>query len=386
MKKMFALLVLLTAFPALSTDMYLPAIPMLQKLWHQPLVMVNLTLIGFSSTFCLFILVYGPISDRFGRRPPLLAGICLYIFGSVVCTAAPGVYWMIAGRILQGAGAASATTLALAISKDIYEGRQRERIMAYIAVIMALAPMLAPIFGGWILHWLSWPWIFTAQTLLGLVGLAGVWQMPETFTPETGDGTRNAPGNYLSVLLNRRFIGFILILSLTALPIFSFIAGSSNIYMTGFGLNENMFSYFFAFNALGFMTGAFVFSRLVKNMTSDKLITAGFAGILCCGLWIMVTPNRGPWDLALPNWFISFFMGLCRPPSNNLALELVHRNDAGKASSLIMSSFMLMGVTGMWIVSLDGFDKISLIGSLSILTGGAALAVWLPARRVLVQQ
>ncbi|MDD2391196.1 MAG: multidrug effflux MFS transporter [Desulfobacterales bacterium] len=383
MKKMFALLVLLTAFPALSTDMYLPAIPMLQKLWHQPLVMVNLTLIGFFVTFCVFILIYGPISDRYGRRPPLLAGIFLYIIASIVCATAPNVHWMIVARILQGAGAAAASTMSMAISKDIYEGKQREKIMAYIAVIMALAPMLAPIFGGWILTWLSWPWIFIAQAILGMIGIAGVWLMPETYRPETKGCTRNVIGNYSSIIHNRRFIGFTLAMSLTSLPMFAFIAGSSNIYMNGFGLNEKMFGYFFAFNALGLMAGSLVFSRLVKNMDSGKLITAGFLGIFCSGVWMVITPHRGPWDLALPNWIISFSMGLCRPPSNNLALELVGQNNAGTASSLIMSTSMIMGIVGMWLISLAGFDKITLIGSLAILAGGVALTFWLSARRVL---
>jgi len=233
MKKMFVLLVFLTTFPALSTDMYLPAIPMLQQLWHQPMVVVNLTLIGFFITFCLFILIYGPISDRYCRRPPLLVGISLYIIASVACATAPNIHRMIAARILQGAGAAAASTMAMA---------------------------------------------------------------------------------------------------------------------------------------------------------SGKLITAGFLGILCSGLWMVITPHHGPWDLALPNWIICFSMGLCRPPSNNLALELVDRNDAGTASSLIMSTFMIMGITGMWLISLDGFDKITLIGSLAVMTGVAALAFWLPARRGLLHR
>jgi len=380
MKRMFALLVLLTAFPALSTDMYLPAIPMLQKLWLQPMVVVNLTLIGFFTAYCFFILVYGPISDRYGRRPPLLAGICLYIAASFACATAPSIRWMISARILQGAGAAAASTMALAISKDIYEGKQREQIMAYIAVILALAPMIAPIFGGWILSWFSWPWIFVSQAALGIISIAGVWRMPETHTPPKRKGAWNILGNYPDIIRNRRFIGFTLAISLTALPFFAFIAGASNMYINGFALNETAFGYFFAFNALGLMGGSFMFSRLAKNMASHKLITTGFWGIFFSGLWMIVGPHTGPWHLAVPNWIISFSLGLCRPPSNNLALELVSRNDAGSASSLMISTSMIVGVCGMWLISLDGFDKLTLLGSLAVVAGGAALACWIPAR------
>lgn len=129
--RMLLLLALLSAFPPLSTDMYLPAIPLLVKLWQQPLALVNLTLVGFFVSYCFFLLFYGPLSDRFGRRPLLLAGIGLFILASILCALADGLIGMIVFRVLQAAGAAAASTLALAISKDIYAGHERARILAY---------------------------------------------------------------------------------------------------------------------------------------------------------------------------------------------------------------------------------------------------------------
>ena len=161
--RMLLLLSLLSAFPPLSTDMYLPAIPLLVTTWQQPLAIVNLSLVGFFISYCVFLLFYGPLSDRFGRRPLLLVGIGLFILASLLCALADNVISMIVFRVLQAAGAASAATLALAISKDIYEGHEREKILAYIGIIMALAPMLAPVFGGWILTWFSWRWIFITR-------------------------------------------------------------------------------------------------------------------------------------------------------------------------------------------------------------------------------
>ena len=123
--RLLFLLALLSAFPPLSTDMYLPAIPLLQKAWHQPLAVVNLTLVGFFVGYCVFLLFYGPLSDRFGRRPLLLVGIGVFILASLLCALADNVISLIVFRVLQAAGAASASALALAISKDVYQGYER---------------------------------------------------------------------------------------------------------------------------------------------------------------------------------------------------------------------------------------------------------------------
>ncbi|MEE4165070.1 MAG: MFS transporter, partial [Desulfocapsaceae bacterium] len=128
MKKIFALIALLAAFPPLSTDMYLAAIPMLVEQWGQPLTTVNLTLVCFFVTYCCFLLVYGPLSDRFGRRPPLIAGLVLYTCASLLCALATNVTFLIIARTLQGAGAAAASAIAFAICKDLFTGRIRQRI------------------------------------------------------------------------------------------------------------------------------------------------------------------------------------------------------------------------------------------------------------------
>ncbi|MGE4292542.1 MAG: MFS transporter, partial [Desulfovibrio sp.] len=129
------LLALLAAFPALSTDMYLPAIPRLERIWGISLSLANLSLVAFFASFSLFLLVHGPLSDRFGRRPVLLWGILLFIAGSLACALAPSIGALITARIVQAAGAAAASSLSLALSKDLYSGLDRQRILAYLAVI-----------------------------------------------------------------------------------------------------------------------------------------------------------------------------------------------------------------------------------------------------------
>lgn len=226
---------------------------MLQKAWQQPLAIVNLTLVGFFVSYCVFLLFYGPLSDRFGRRPLLLIGIGLFILASLLCATSDNVVSLIIFRVLQAAGAASASALSLAISKDAFDVHERERILAYIGVIMALAPMLAPVFGGWVLTWFSWRWIFVVQGMLGAVAWIGVFRMPETLKIPAATGVLHTAGIYLQLLRNRRYVGFALMMSMVVLPHFAFIGGSADIYITRLGLSEQVFGYFFAANALALM-------------------------------------------------------------------------------------------------------------------------------------
>lgn len=374
--KLLLLLALLSAFPPLSTDMYLPALPFLQKIWGESIATINLTLVSFFASYCFFLLIYGPLSDRFGRRPLLLVGIGLFIISSFLCSASDNAVTLVIFRIFQGAGAAASSVLALAITKDVYEKKEREKVLAYIAVIMAVVPMLAPVFGGWVLIWFSWRWIFVFQALIAVVAWIGVFLMTETIkTPSVFNISRTA-SIYFELLQNKRFIGFASILSLTGLPHFAFIGGSAHIYINNFGLSEQAFGYYFAINAASIMLGSFTCTKLLKIFNSKKILTLSFAGILLGGIGIILNLSSGPWGLALPMAIISFSFGLSRPPSNNLILEQVNKN-IGSASSLLVFIFFMIGTFSMWFISLDWENKANIIGILGFLIGGFLLVTWI---------
>ncbi len=218
LKGVIPLLALLTAFPALSTDMILPAIPSLAETWNQPLSVVNLILVGFFVTYGFFLLFYGPISDRFGRRRPLLFGLTVYVLASLLCALASSAPMLILFRILQASGAAASSSLSMAMTKDIFSGPERERILAYIAVIMALAPMLAPIAGSWILAGLSWPWIFFMQAVMGVIGMLGVLRFPETLPRVSDVPLSRILHTYGRLLLNPSYIVMVLVMSVSLFP------------------------------------------------------------------------------------------------------------------------------------------------------------------------
>ena len=383
-RRLVLLLALLSAFPPLSIDMYLSAIPILVQRWHQPLPIVNLTLIGFFIAYCFSLLIYGPVSDRLGRRPPLMAGIGIFVAASLLCAISDNIIILIIFRILQACGAASASTLALAICKDVYRQHERERILAYISIIMALAPMLAPVFGGWILTWFSWRWIFVAQAAIASAAWAGVWFIPETLETPTPVTPLQTAGIYLQVLSNRKFMGLAVMMSVAVFPHFAFIAASSDIYITRLGLSAQAFGYFFAMNALSFMIGSFVCSRLLLRVKSSDLMTFSFAGIFIGGIGMALRWLPGPWGLALPMSLISFSFGIGRPPSNNLVLE--QADHAGTASSLLVFIYFMFGALAMWLISLDWTDKIRIIGILGTGAGGSVLLTWLILQKIILER
>lgn len=375
LKGTLPLLALLTAFPALSTDMILPAVPSLAEMWNQPLSVINLILVCFFVTYGFSLLFYGPISDRFGRRRPLLAGLSVYIAASLLCALATSAPMLIGFRILQAAGAAASSSISMAMTKDIFSGHERERILAHIAIIMALAPMIAPVLGGWILTDFSWQWIFLIQAVMGVIGILGVLRFPETLSRISDLPLSRMMHSYGRLLLNPSYIAMVLVMSASLFPLYSFIAGSSAIYVNEFGLSEQKYSYFFAFNALALMVGSFSCLRLTRSISSGSLMTIGFSGIFLGGVFLLLAGQHGPWSFALPMFLITFSLGLSRPPSNNLVLEQVDR-DAGSASSLLIFCYFTLGAAGMWFISLEWADKIPVLGAIALSCGAMVLTAW----------
>lgn len=382
MIRLILLLALLAAFPPLATDMYLPAIPYLTELWHLPLSVVNLTLVLFFVTYCVFLLIYGPLSDRFGRRPPLLAGIGVYIAASFLCAMAESVTMLIAARILQAAGAAAASSISLAIAKDRLPARKRQVVLGYIAVIMALAPMISPMIGSLIMTRLTWPWIFRVQGLMGLVSFVGVLAMKESHTERIASPFSAILVPYGRVLTNRRFLGVVACTSMIGLPHFAFIAGSSSIYIQDFHLSENAFALYFGSNALCLMAGSMLCARFGNRIGAVRMMTLGYLGMILGGIAMAAGLIQGPLGLAVPMGFISFTGGLSRPPSNNMALEQVPR-DAGTASSTMVCSYFILGALSMAAVSLEWPDKVRYLSILSMVSGVLALSLWIPVKRKL---
>jgi DHA1 family bicyclomycin/chloramphenicol resistance-like MFS transporter len=367
------ILALLAAFPPLSTDMYLPALPTMVANWQTTEAVINLTLVGFFISFSLALLFYGPLSDRYGRKPVLLGGISLYVLSCLVCAQAQSPTALIVGRILQGMGAASASTLSLAMTKDYFVGAEREKALAHMAVIVSLAPMLAPVLGGIMLTFADWSAIFLVQTLLGVVAICGVWRLKEP-APATTRTLAQVMGGYLRLMCNLRFMTQCTLIALGMTPLFCFIGGSSFIFVTYFGLSEQEYSYFFAFNSAALMLGFWICGRLLRRMSGFRIILLGYAGILVSSAVLALCAGLGPWGMALPMACLTFSLGMSRPPSSNFLLEQV-KQDAGSAASLIMFTYFVGGATAMWFIALPWDNKILTLALVGMATSALVLTL-----------
>lgn len=378
----FALVCLLSIFPMLSTDMYLPAVPTLQKLWGIPLSQANLSLVLFFLFYSLFLLVHGPLSDRVGRRPVLLGGIGLFIVGSVCSAAADGIGTLVAARIVQAVGASAASALALALVKDLYEDSKQKRVLAYVGVIMPLCPMIAPTLGSWLLRVLSWRWIFLSQASLALAGLYGSWRLKEPLTELRPGGLLATFAAYAALARNRRYITYVFCFSSMGLAIAGYLGASADVYINHFGLDERHYGLLFGLNAFGFMCGSLACSRLCAGLSSRRILLFTLTGMVAAGGGLMALASGSVWQVTLPMLAYTFCFGMSRPISNHMVLSEVEQ-DVGTAASLMTFCSSIVNVVAMWTISLDGPPKVLGWGAMAFLSGFVPLAtVFLPFRRV----
>jgi MFS transporter, DHA1 family, multidrug resistance protein len=272
------LLPALTAVQALSTDLYLPALPAIVAAFGADIAKGQLTLSVFLLGFALAQLVYGPVSDRFGRRPALLAGTALYFLASLACLFAGSIEALILSRLVQGIGACAGPVLGRAVVRDLYEPREAVRVLAYLSAATALAPTLGPVLGGYLTLAFGWRASFAALAVFSAVTLVGTFLLlPETNSRPDLSGLR--PGalvaNYLRLLRSRAYVAYVLIAALAYSGIFAFISGSPHVLIDILGLPPQIFGLCFGTGVLGYIVGTLSAARLGRRLSPDRLIRFG---------------------------------------------------------------------------------------------------------------
>ena len=375
-KGALAFLALISAFPPLSTVLYLPALPQMVEALDTTQTSVNLTLSMFFLFFSAGLLFWGPLSEKFGRKPILLSGLTIYVLASLVCAFSQSVEQLIAGRIVQALGGSAGTVVATAIVKDLYSGRERESVMATIMSMVIIAPMVAPVLGALLLKYTTWRTIFFMLAAIGATALLGGMFFRETLS---GKFTGTVFGSWcrlVVVLKNRGFTSLLLIFSLAPIALMAFLASASYIYINEFGLTEGQFSLFFAFNATCAMLGPMIYMRMRRHIDPKLIITGCFILIAVCGVVVANFGHMSPWLLALSVGPVTMAVITVRVPGTHLMLEQ-QEEDSGSASALINFFAMFMGSMGMQLVTLWPGTLVTNLGHIQIGVGVVCCILWL---------
>ncbi|MFC8449935.1 multidrug effflux MFS transporter [Kitasatospora sp. NPDC057223] len=374
----------LVALGPLTTDLYLPALPELTADLHTTPAAAQLTLTASLLGVAAGQLLFGPLSDRLGRRRPLLAGLVGYSAATLVCMLATTLPVLAAGRFVQGMAGAAGLVIGRAIARDRYEGIAVIRFLASIGLISGLAPILAPMLGAQLMRFTSWRGTFGALLVLGLLlALFALLALRETLPPERrrGGGLSATLRTIGGLLGNLRFLGLVLTSSFGFGALFGYISGSSFVLQHVYGVTPQTYSLLFGLNSVAIVGVTQLNGRLLAQRYSARaLMTAGLVGCTAGAVALVVT--TGIWDLGLAGFCPSVFvlmgsMGVVLPNSAAQALTMVEPPSAGSASALLGLGTFLCGAVVAPLSSLGGEPSAVVLGVVVLSCTALAWAAYL---------
>ncbi|MCK8072037.1 multidrug effflux MFS transporter [Vibrio sp. 1CM23M] len=376
---MLFFLVIISAFPPLTIDLYLPALPQMVEVFNTDRSMVNLTLSSYFVTYAIGLLFWGPLSEKFGRKPILLIGLAGYMVASILCAMTNSIEQLIGARVFQAFAGSAITVIATAIVKDLYDGREREKIMATIMSLVIIAPMVAPVFGAFLLKIASWRMMFVTLAIFGAFASVLACCYRETLETKYQGSMFRSWGRMGVVMKNSSFLKLLLIFSIIPMALMGFLAAGSYIYIDHFGLTEQQFSYAFAFNALCASFGPTIYMKLSYRMPVQKVISGCFALLALAGIFTLTIGDLSPWFfmfIAAPATLMAIIM---RVPGTNLMLNQ-QDHDTGSAVALIQFFSMICGSLGMVLVSIRPESLIENLGFIQLSIGTLGGLMWMMVR------
>ncbi|WP_247887362.1 multidrug effflux MFS transporter [Azospirillum sp. SYSU D00513] len=341
------LLVAATATGPLALNMFVPSMPRLPAVFDTGYAMVQLTLSLFLIGVAVGQLAYGPLSDRFGRRPVLLGGVALYVVASLACALAPSIGFLVAGRVAQALGGCAGMVIGRAVVRDAWGRDEATRVLAMVIAGMAVAPMLGPALGGVLDDWIGWRAGFVFTVGFGLlVLLAGFRSLPETNRqPVPIPSPAALWGIYRTLLGKPVFLGFALVAALNTAGFFAFLAGAPFIMVDMLGRSASEYGIVFILLSVGYMAGNLLVSRLAGRWRGERLMLIGLVLSLtgpAVMLALLLAGVFTPLALFLPATVMCLGNGLVMPTSMSAAIGVEPRL-AGTASGLLGFCQMGMG-------------------------------------------
>jgi DHA1 family bicyclomycin/chloramphenicol resistance-like MFS transporter len=360
---------LFSAIGPFAIDMYLPALPSIGQSLDASIGAVQGSLMAFFVAMALGQIVYGPLSDMYGRKPPLVAGLVLFGLASVGCALAPDIQTLVVLRFVQGLGACAGMVIPRAVVRDLHTGHAAARLMALLMLVVSVSPILAPLAGSLLIEVAGWRSVFWAVA----VGAVAALVLLGTSLPETRPASQRVDSNLRSALTaygvllrDRHFMGLVLIGGFGVSSFFAYLANSSFVFIDHYGLSPRAYSLVFALNAIAFFgvsqaTGAL--GRRFGLVPVMRVAVLGFTGATCLLCALHAAGLQQLWLIVALLFVGNGFLGLVMPTTAVLALD-AHGQIAGTASALMGTLQFVCGAIVMAIVGVfaDGTALPMLIG------------------------
>lgn len=366
--KLVVILAYMSALAPLSTDMYLPALERVKQSFATSEFYAQLSVASFFVAFALGQLLYGPLSDKFGRKKPLYAGISLFIAASLACVSFDNIYAFIFFRFLQALGGCAGVVLARAIVNDKFELHEAAAMFALMMVVGSLAPMLAPTFGGFVLEFFPWQAIFTILFALGILLFIFIFFGLDESTEIKSDAAISIAAvarDYGEILRNKEFMRYTLGFAVAMSALFAYITGSSFIFLDYYGLSERAFGAVFGINALGMTLVSALNAKLVQKREPATLLNFGLIAMFAMSLILLACSMLG---LPFICFELSLFallssLGFIAPNATTLAMVLFKGGRSGAASAVLgTTQFAIAGAVSFIVGAVSANEPLLLAG------------------------
>ncbi len=372
-RRLGVLLTAIVGIGALSIDMLLPSLPTMVRHFRSDAATVQLTVTLFLIGFAVAQLVFGPVSDRFGRRRALLGGLGLYAAGALGCAVAPSAPVLVAARVIQGLGAGSGPAVGRAIVRDVFAPEEGARMLALMGMAQALTPILAPILGGYLQAWIGWRAVFAVQVGCGLAFLAAAATLLHETVPAHDAHAlrpRTLVRNAVALLSDPQYVGFTLVVALVFSGQFAFISGSSFVLIGVLKVSPEAYGFCFGAVSLGLMAGSFLTAQHTRRHGTRRLIAIGAALSAAAGCVLVALPLAGSVTVAgivAPMCVYALGVGLVMPSGMAGAIGPFPRV-AGLASALL--GFVQMSGSALYSIAVSHLYD----GTARPMTGAIALS------------
>ena len=351
-----AVLSMLMGFASISTDLYLPAMPLMAQSLVAETGMIELTISGYLIGFSLGQLLWGPISDRYGRRPSVAAGLVLFVIGSAGCALATSAQFLIAWRVVQAVGACAGVALSRAMVRDFYQGNRAAQMLSTLITVMTIAPLIGPTVGGQIVALAGWRAIFWVLVGVGLATLCALMSIPETLpvARRNQEHLGLAMLRYLTLLKNRRLLGYVGTGAFLYAGMYAYIAGTPFAYISYYHVPVQKYGLLFAVGIVGIMLANMLNARLVLRHGYDRVLLVGcYAGAFSALVTAFAAGSGwgGLWGLVIPLFIFASTTGLIVANSITGAMALFPER-AGAVSALTGALQYGSGILGSGLVGL----------------------------------